>query len=632
MRTFAQQPKAAKRTVAAEPAAPDYTRAGRSRTESWIFQLQRTLGNRAVESLLRENRGEAPADSSATTRAREAEPAAMDGAQLPSSVRAMMEARFGEALDDVRLHDGPAAHRLARALGARAFTTGSDVVLGDQISTSEVQDPRSRLLTHELTHVLQHRRAGNRGTTDRIVPTGGAAEREAGRNGVLNSHGLPVGAVQTAIGAVALTPTSDAVEYDLSYAADDWAVTAAEEKMILDALDRDSDLSATITDLRAAGMLGALFDRVDEPGNRLRLLHILGRGLNATARALVEPYVRGLGTGAELQLNLGRLGVTSAAPAFNPTPLESAVVGTARTSRTGHTGGHLSQPFTGVGATGIIPTTRYVGTFYTTPGVPAIPALDKLLLAAGDEPTREKYKNPVTYGSSAVGTAAYLGSLTTTQRTQQAELLLRRPIASVESGSYQGKLPSRAQVITAAARAHNLHGALVAAFILAEQRDQSQAEDAGDYQGATSIMRGDTSIGLGQVVVSTARSRDLFADLVSDPTRRRYGLNRSSGLGQEATARLLASDEYNIFAVARYIRKVADQGATKSLSSLPNTAASFPGIVLAAYAGNSSTWPDDNIRAIGSEYTSKAWDDRLVLDWAEFVFQAYRDVVATGVL
>ena len=221
-----------------------------------------------------------------------------------------------------------------------------------------------------------------------------------------------------------------------------------------------------------------------------------------------------------------------------------------------------------MGATGVIPITRYAGTFYTTPGRAArFPLEDKALLAAGHEPTRRDVQ--ATRSRRQPRSVPTSAGLTATQRAQQAELLLRRPIASVEAGSYEGKLPSRAQVITAAARAHNLHGALVAAFILAEQRDQSQAEDAKDYQGATSLMQGNTSIGLGQVVVSTARSRDLFADLVSDPTRTQVRAEHDLGPGHEATARLLASDEYNIFAVARYIRQIADQGATKSLAALP---------------------------------------------------------------
>lgn len=651
MRTFAQKPKATQQSTATRPAKAVRAHSGQQSTEvNSMLHLQRPTGDQAVQRTLQAGIGEAGdgftgaasprfghdfsripvhAASAGATRTQSApgNGVYLNGVPLPSGVRAAMEASFGEALDDVRLHDGPRAHRSAHALGARAYTVGSDIVLGDQVSTAEVNDPHSHLLAHELTHVLQHRRVGKRGIPDRIAPSSGAAEREARRNSVLNTHGIPLGPVRAAAEAVALTPTSDKVGYDLSYAANDWEVTAAEETRILKALESDPDLSASVTDLRTAGMLGALFDRIDEPGNRTRLLHILGRGLNAAARALVEPHVRRLGRGAELQFNLGRLGVTTAAPAFNPAPLEAAVVGTARTSRTGLNGGHLTDPFTGVGATGVIPVTRYVGTFYSTPGVPQIPVEDKVLLAADDPATVATYSNPLP-GSLP----AYLASLSGTQRTQQAELLLRRPIASVEAQSYAGNLPSRAQVFTAAARAHDLHGALVAAFILAEQRDQSQAEDAKDYQGATSILKGNTSIGLGQVVVSTARSRDLFADLVSDPTRTAAGLNQTSGPGHHTTADLLASDEYNIFAAARYIRQVADKGSTLSLAALPNTAATYPGIDLAAYAGNSSSWPDDNIRALGSEYTSTAWDDRLVPAWGEFVYQAYLDVRATGLV
>lgn len=546
---------------------------------------------------------------------------------LRSSVRTEMERSFGESLHDVRLHRGPAAERAARALDARAYTVGSDIVLGAGIGSRELESAKSPLLAHEITHVLQHRRAGSAEHGEAIAPARGSAEREAGRNASLHALGLPAGMVRAATPAAALTATSRIVEYELSYALDDWAVTDAEEARILSALDTDPVLPRTIVDLNAAGMLFALFDRVDDLDSRRRLLQILGRGLDAASRALVEPHVRRLGPGAELQFNLGRYGVTAPAPAFNPAPLEAAVVGTRRTSRTGFNGGFLRDAFTGVGATGVIPVTRYVGTFHTTPGVPQIPLEDKALLAAGHAGTVATYSNPV---GSLPG---YLGGLTSTQRRQQAELLLRRPIASVEASSYRGNLPSRAQVMTAAASAHNLHGALIAAFILAEQRDQSQAEDAKDYQGATSIMRGDTSIGLGQVVVSTARRHDLFADLVSEPTRRTDGLNDPSRpLGHDATADLLASDEYNIFAVARYLRLVADQGARMSLAALPNTAAQYPGLDLAAYSGNSAAWPDDNIRALGSEYTSRPWDDGLVSAWGDFVYQAYLDVRATGLL
>jgi len=537
-----------------------------------------------------------------------------------------MEDHFGESLAEVRLHQDPSSRRAAQRLGARAFTAGSDIVLGPGVTSARLHDPESPLLTHELTHVLQHRRAGRPGLVRGVLPRRSPAEGEARRNGRLQGLGLPAGRVRVGNPQVALTPTSELVEHDLSYALDDWAVTPEEETRILDALAADTDLSATINDLRAAGMLTPLFERIDEPGNRRRLLQILGAGLDAATRTLVEPQIRRLGRGAELQYNLGRLGVTSAAPAFNPAALEAAVVGTSRTSRTGLHGGFLTDAFTGVGATGVIPVTRYAGTFLTTPGVPQIPVEDQLLLAAGHEATEALYSNPLG------DLSAYLAGLSATERTQQAELLLRRPIASVEAASYEGSLPSRAQVIAAAARAHNLHGALVAGIILAEQRDQTQAEDAKDYQAATSVMRGNTSIGLGQVVVSTAQSRDLFADLASDSTRTASHVDRVSGAGHGNTARLLASDEYNIFAAARYIRQVADLGATMTTAALPQTASAYPGIDFAAYSHNSSTWPDDNIRALGSEYTSRAWDDNLSTGWGEFVFQAVQDVRRTGLL
>ena len=172
--------------------------------------------------------------------------------------------------------------------------------------------------------------------------------------------------------------------------------------------------------------------------------------------------------------------------------------------------------------------------------------------------------------------------------------------------------------------AHKLHPQMLAAFLLAEQRDQSRNEDAAEYLGATSLIKkGNTSIGLGQVVVRTAEREDLFADLLSKTTR--------ASLTHNDIAKLLASEEYNIFAVARYIRHVADAGAKISIATLPDTQATFPAIDMATYAGDSSTWPDDNIRALGSEYTSRPWDDVLVPGWADFVFEAYLDVIASGV-
>ncbi len=92
---------------------------------------------------------------------------------------------------------------------------------------------------------------------------------------------------------------------------------------------------------------------------------------------------------------------------------------------------------------------------------------------------------------------------------------------------------------------------------------------------------------------------------------------------------LLASDEFNIFAVAKYLRLVADRGVEAGRTlPLRDTRREYPGLDFAAYAINSRDWPADNIRALGSEYTSRAWDDRLVAAWGTFVYEAYLDVTA----
>jgi hypothetical protein len=80
-----------------------------------------------------------------------------DGGQpLPESVRAYFEPRFGRDFSQVRVHTDTRAADSARAVNARAFTTGQDVVFGvgmyDPCTTTG-----KRLLAHELTHVVQQR-------------------------------------------------------------------------------------------------------------------------------------------------------------------------------------------------------------------------------------------------------------------------------------------------------------------------------------------------------------------------------------------------------------------------------------------------------------------------------------------
>lgn len=76
------------------------------------------------------------------------------GRVLDAPLRRSMEGAFGADFSNVRVHTGATSDQLNSELGARAFTTGSDVFV-----RSTDYAPRSRrgqeLLAHELTHVVQ---------------------------------------------------------------------------------------------------------------------------------------------------------------------------------------------------------------------------------------------------------------------------------------------------------------------------------------------------------------------------------------------------------------------------------------------------------------------------------------------
>lgn len=395
------------------------------------------------------------------------------------------------------------------------------------------------------------------------------------------------------------TPTAERVKELLSYGVFDWAVSAGDERQIVDLLKNDANLPATVAELSRSGNLGPLFERVNEPSTRRELVRLFGASRHAGTRALAEPHVNSLGRDWQVQYNLARLGVTGAGASFDRAPFQDLV------------NGDPTAAFTGVGATGANPSSL------------SIPLGDQFNLWRNDAATVRRYTNPLG------DLQAYLDTLTPEQRTRQTELLLRQPVSTTMPESYAGQLPSRADVIRAAAERYNLEPELVAAIILAEQRDQTRNEDAKDYTGATSLASANTSIGLGQVVISTARRGDLFGDLISDGSR--------ANLSHDDIAGLLADDTANIFAVARYIRSVADAAAAAPPDVRARFEGYFPGIDFSKFSGHSSTWSIENVRALGSEYTSAPWDSRpggVFVDsapWGRFVGEAYGDVQASRV-
>jgi len=76
------------------------------------------------------------------------------GQPLTASQRTFFESRLGADLARVRIHTNRSADVAARALGAYAYTRGNNIVFrGDQYRPDTPEG--SRLLAHELTHVVQ---------------------------------------------------------------------------------------------------------------------------------------------------------------------------------------------------------------------------------------------------------------------------------------------------------------------------------------------------------------------------------------------------------------------------------------------------------------------------------------------
>lgn len=98
------------------------------------------------------------------------------GQPLPPAERGFFESRLPVPLSPVRLHTDPASAQLAGALGARAFTVGSDVFFGAGEYRPATPEGR-HLLAHELAHV--HQQAGGGAALQRQLGDGPATTAPA---------------------------------------------------------------------------------------------------------------------------------------------------------------------------------------------------------------------------------------------------------------------------------------------------------------------------------------------------------------------------------------------------------------------------------------------------------------------
>jgi hypothetical protein len=81
------------------------------------------------------------------------------GRPLDPDTRTRLEPHLAQSLEGVRIHTGPQAEEQARAVEARAFTVGRDVVFGAGHYQPGTREGLA-LLAHEVTHVAQQAATG----------------------------------------------------------------------------------------------------------------------------------------------------------------------------------------------------------------------------------------------------------------------------------------------------------------------------------------------------------------------------------------------------------------------------------------------------------------------------------------
>jgi hypothetical protein len=82
------------------------------------------------------------------------------GQQLDGATRAFMQSRFGHDFGRVRVHADERAAESARAVAARAYTVGNEIVFGGGQYAPHTAAGQ-RLLAHEMAHVIQQRGAAS---------------------------------------------------------------------------------------------------------------------------------------------------------------------------------------------------------------------------------------------------------------------------------------------------------------------------------------------------------------------------------------------------------------------------------------------------------------------------------------
>ncbi len=161
------------------PRQPEEEAQQETEPESPISQLQRQVGNLAVQRLLAQRSGDGGFGLDDET-ARRINQERSSGGPLDSGVQDQMGSSLGADFSGVRVHTSPESNRLNQDLGAKAFTTGNDIFFKEgayQPGSSEGQE----LLAHELTHVVQQNSGatGDSGGAMQVNAPGDRFEQQA---------------------------------------------------------------------------------------------------------------------------------------------------------------------------------------------------------------------------------------------------------------------------------------------------------------------------------------------------------------------------------------------------------------------------------------------------------------------
>jgi hypothetical protein len=112
------------------------------------------------------------------------------GSALDEGTRTAMEGSFGTSFEGVRVHSDSESAQLNQSISAKAFTTGSDIFLGQGASAGDHD-----LMAHELTHVVQQREMSASGPLS-VGPAGDSYEQQADAAAAAVASGGPAPGAQ----------------------------------------------------------------------------------------------------------------------------------------------------------------------------------------------------------------------------------------------------------------------------------------------------------------------------------------------------------------------------------------------------------------------------------------------------